>query len=138
MGFENKKSMDAIEGRNPVMEALRSGRPIDKILVQKGEKHGSLIKILALAKEKRIAVSYVDKAKLDKISTSHSHQGIVAYVAAKEYVSVSDIIKSAKSKKEHPFIVICDDITDPHNLGSIIRSANAAGVHGVIIFQINL
>lgn len=137
MERNNNKAMDKIEGRNPVMEALRSGRTIDKILVQKGEKHGSVIKILALAKEKRIAVSYVEKAKLDKIATSHSHQGIIAYAAVKEYVSVSDIIKIAKSKNEHPFIVICDDITDPHNLGSILRSANAAGVHGVIISKHN-
>lgn len=137
MGFNNNKPMDIIEGRNPVMEALRSDRPIDKLLVCKGEKHGSVIKILALAKEKRIAISYVERAKLDKIATSHSHQGVIAYCAAKEYVSVSDIIKIAKSKGEHPFIVVCDDITDPHNLGSIIRSANAAGVHGVIISKHN-
>lgn len=133
MKSEPREYTDKIEGRNSVMEALRSGRPIDKLIVQNGEKHGSIIKILALAKEKKIAVSYADKAKLDKISSSHSHQGIVAYVAAKEYVSVKDILNIAKEKNEHPFIVICDDITDPHNLGSILRSANAAGVHGVII-----
>lgn len=128
---------DKIEGRNPVIEALRSGRPIDKILVRSGEKHGSVIKILALAKEKKIAVSYVDRAKLDKLSASHSHQGVIAYAASKEYVTVKDILKIAADRGEHPFIVICDDITDPHNLGSIIRSANAAGVHGVIISKHN-
>ena len=137
MGFKENKATDKIEGRNPVMEALRSGRTIDKILVQTGEKHGSILKILALAKEKRIAVSYVERAKLDKIASGHAHQGVIAYVAAKEYVSVGEIIKIARDRGEQPFIVICDDITDPHNLGSIIRSANAAGVHGVIISKHN-
>ena len=133
MDFKKEKSTDKIEGRNPVIEALSSGRTIDKILVQNGEKHGSILKILAMAKEKRIAISYVEKAKLDSIATSHSHQGVIAYAAMKEYVSVSDIINIAREKGEQPFLVICDEITDPHNLGSIIRSANAAGVHGVII-----
>ncbi len=129
--------MDIIEGRNPVMEALRSGRPIDKIIVQSGEKHGSIIKILKMAKEQRIAVSYADRAKIDKIASTSAHQGIVAYVAAKEYVSVGDIINSATEKGEKPFIVICDEITDPHNLGSIIRTSNAAGAHGVVISKHN-
>jgi len=124
---------DIIEGRNPIMEALGSGRPIDKIIVQSGEKHGSIIKILKMAKEQRIAVSYADKAKIDKIASTGAHQGIVAYVAAKEYVSVKDIIASASEKGEKPFVVICDEITDPHNLGSIIRTANIMGAHGVII-----
>lgn len=135
--IETIDSSDKIIGRNPVMEALRSGRTIDKIIVQNGEKHGSILKILAIAKEKRIAVSYADKAKLDKISDGSSHQGVVAYVAAKEYVSVQQILKIAADRGEHPFIVICDDITDPHNLGSIIRSSNAAGVHGVIVSKHN-
>lgn len=133
MDLDKSKFTDKIEGRNPVIEALSSGRPIDKILVQNGEKHGSVLKILAMAKERRIKVSYVDRAKLDSISSSHSHQGVIACAAVKEYVSVSDILSIAKNKGEKPFIVICDEITDPHNLGSIIRSANAAGVHGVII-----
>jgi len=128
---------DIIEGRNPIMEALRSGRPIDKIIVQSGEKHGSIIKILKMAKEQRIAVSYADKAKIDKIASTGAHQGIVAYVAAKEYVSVKDIIASASEKGEKPFVVICDEITDPHNLGSIIRTSNAAGAHGVVISKHN-
>lgn len=137
MDFEKNISSDKIEGRNPVMEALRADRPIDKIIVQNGEKNGSILKIIAIAKDKRITVSYAEKAKLDKMSSTGAHQGVIAYAAAKEYVSVSDILKIAEEKNEAPFIVICDDITDPHNLGSIIRSANAAGVHGVIISKHN-
>lgn len=135
MDFEKRN--DIIEGRNPVMEALRSGRTIDKLLVQSGEKHGSVIKILKMAKDMRIAVSYAEKAKLDSIASTKAHQGVIAYVAAKEYVSIKDIIASAKEKGEAPFVVICDELTDPHNLGSIIRTANAAGAHGVVISKHN-
>ncbi len=134
MSDENIQNADnRIEGRNPVMEALKSGRTIDKILVQSGEKHGSLKKIIALARDKKIVVSEADKQRLDKLSITHSHQGVIAFAAAKEYVDVSDIIESAREKGEQPFIVLADDLTDPHNLGSIIRTANAAGAHGVII-----
>lgn len=134
MVTENSQNTDnRIEGRNPVMEALKSGRTIDKILVQSGEKHGSLRKIIALAREKKIVVSETDKSRLDKMSITHSHQGVIAFAAAKEYVDVEDIINYARQKDEPPFIVIADDLTDPHNLGSVIRTANAAGAHGVII-----
>ncbi len=122
---------DTIEGRNPVMEAIRSGRTIDKIYVKKGD--ATLSRIIALAGEKKILISYVLGEKLDEMSETHHHQGVIAKVAAKEYVSVEDILKVAKEKGEDPFLVICDRITDPHNLGAIIRSANAAGAHGVII-----
>lgn len=135
--MDNEKRTDIIEGRNPVMEALRSGRTIDKILVQKGDKQGSVIKILKMAKEAHIAVSYVEKAKLDSLATTKAHQGVIAYVAAKEYVSLKDIINIADEKGEKPFIIVCDEITDPHNLGSIIRTANAAGAHGVVISKHN-
>ena len=134
--MENNRD-DIIEGRNSVMEALRSGRTIDKILVQKGDKQGSIIKILKMAKDAGIAISYVEKAKLDSLSSTKAHQGIVAYVAAKDYVSLKDIVSIAKEKGENPFIIICDEITDPHNLGSIIRTANAAGAHGVVISKHN-
>lgn len=137
MDYKNENTSDKIEGRNPVAEALRSGRTIDKILVQSGERHGSLIKIIAMAKEKRIVISYVEKAKLDRISRTGAHQGVIAYAAAKEYATVNDILNIAAAKGEKPFIVICDNITDPHNLGSIIRTSNAAGVHGVIISKHN-
>ncbi len=134
MSDENIQNADnRIEGRNPVMEALKSSRTIDKILVQSGEKHGSLRKIIALARDKKIVVSEADKQRLDKLSITHSHQGVIAFAAAKEYVDVSDIIECARKKGEQPFIVLADDLTDPHNLGSIIRTANAAGAHGVII-----
>lgn len=130
---ENLNNELRLEGRNPVMEALRSNRPIDKIYVQSGEKNGSVLKILSLAREKRIPVMEVEKNKLDKMSSTNAHQGVIASVAAKEYSTVEDILAFAREKGEPPFIVICDDISDPHNLGSIIRTANAAGVHGVII-----
>jgi len=133
----NENRTDIIEGRNPVMEALRSGRTIDKLIVQNGDKQGSILKIIKMAKDAHVAISYAEKAKLDKIATTSSHQGVVAYVAAKEYVSLKDVIASAKASGEAPFIIICDEIADPHNLGSIIRTANAAGAHGVVISKHN-
>lgn len=124
---------DILEGRNPVLEALKSGREIDKILIVKGESKGSLTKILAIAKEKKIVISEATKAKLDSISQTGAHQGIIAYTAAADYVSLNDILDYAKSKNEPPFIIICDSLNDAHNLGSIIRTAECCGAHGVII-----
>ena len=129
----NDNTTNRIEGRNPVIEALKSGRAIDKILIQSGDKNGSVKKIIALAREKKIVISEVDRQRLDKLSVTHSHQGVIAFAAAKEYADVSDILAVAKSRGEHPFIIIADDLTDPHNLGSVIRTANAAGAHGIII-----
>lgn len=120
-------------GRNSVMEALKGQREIDKILVQKGEKEGSVIKIISLAKSKAIVVQEVEKAKLDEITGREKHQGVLAYVAAHEYVSVDEILEDAKEKGEAPFVLILDNIQDPHNLGAIIRTAHNAGVHGIII-----
>lgn len=122
-----------IEGRNPVIEAIKSGREIDKILIAKGNKEGSIKKIIAMAKEDKILVQYVDRNKLNQISTSNSHQGVIAYVAAYKYFEVEEILESARDKGEDIFLVILDEITDPHNLGSTIRTANSAGAHGVII-----
>lgn len=130
---ESDNTTNKIEGRNPVIEAIKSGRTIDKLFVQSGEKNGSIKKIIALAREKKIVITEVDRQRLDKLSVTHSHQGVIAFAAAKEYVDVSDILKTAKEKGESPFIIIADDLTDPHNLGSVIRTANAAGAHGVII-----
>lgn len=124
---------DIIEGRNPIIEALRSGREIDKILVARGDRNGSIVKIISDAKKKGIVIQEVDRAKLDSMSQTKNHQGVVAYVATAEYVTVDDILDLAKEKGEAPFIVIADEITDPHNLGSVLRTANAAGVHGIII-----
>lgn len=130
---KNIVNTDIIEGRNPIAEALKSGREIDKIIVAKGERNGSIIKIISDAKKKGIVIQEADRAKLDSLSNTKNHQGIVAYAAAAQYVSVEDILKSAKDKGENPFIVIADEITDPHNLGSLLRTANAAGAHGIII-----
>ena len=124
---------DVISGRNPVSEALRSDRPIDKILVARGEKSGAVVGILTKAKNKSIPIKEVDRAKLDYISGGAVHQGIVAFAAVKEYSTVEDILDFAQSKNEPPFIVILDELEDPHNLGAIIRTAECAGVHGVIV-----
>lgn len=133
MNLQDTQSAGKIEGRNPVTEAIKSGRTIDKIFVQAGEKNGSIRKIIALAREKKIVISEVDRGKLDRMSETKSHQGVIALAAAKEYCSVEDILRFAEEKGEKPFVIIADDLNDPHNLGSIIRTANAAGAHGVII-----
>jgi 23S rRNA (guanosine2251-2'-O)-methyltransferase len=126
-------SEDYIEGRNPCIEALKSGRTINKLLVAKGSKEGSINKIIRIAKDNGIVVQEVSREKLDNISESKSHQGVIALVAAKDYVEVDDILEYAASKNEHPFVVILDEIQDVHNFGSILRTADAVGVHGVII-----
>lgn len=123
---------DIIEGRNPVIEALKSNRPIEKLLVVKGETEGSVKKILGMAKDKGITVQYVERAKLNKMSTSDNHQGVIAYVQAYDYFSVEDILARVP-EGEDAFIIILDEINDPHNLGSILRTANCVGAHGVII-----
>lgn len=124
---------DKIEGRNAVIELLNSGRDINKIFIQNGEKHGSINKIISMAKEKRIVINKVDKMKMDNISETKRHQGVIAIVAPYNYSAVDDIIEYAHSKNEEPFILILDGIEDVHNLGSIIRTAETAGVHGIII-----
>ena len=134
MNAENtRKKDDVIIGRNPVSEALRSGREIDRILVAKGEKNGSAVAILAKARKKKIPIKEVDSRKLDFISGGVNHQGIIAFCAVKQYVEVDDIFKLAEERKESPFIIVLDEIEDPHNLGAIIRTAECTGVHGVII-----
>ena len=122
-----------IEGRNPVMEALKADRSIDKLYIQTGELKGSVGKIISLAKSKKIVITRVEKQKLDAMSETKSHQGVIAVASAGEYYSIDDILKYAEQKGEKPFVIICDEINDPHNLGSIIRTANAAGAHGVVI-----
>ena len=122
-----------VEGRNAVLELLESGKDINKIFVQAGEKHGSITKVLAKAKESRIVIVEMQKRKMDEMSETHNHQGVIAIVPPFEYAEVEDILGEAKKKKEEPFILILDGIEDPHNLGSIIRTAETAGVHGIII-----
>lgn len=124
---------DKIIGRNPVLEAIKAGRSIDKILIKKGKYEGSVISVVKKAKESGIIIQEVDRAKLDALSEGGNHQGVVAYVSAYDYVSVDDILKKAQDMGEAPFVIICDKITDPHNLGAIIRTANCVGAHGVII-----
>ena len=130
----NKESFDdQIEGRNAVLELLNSNKDINKIFVQNGEKHGSINKIIAMAKENKIIVVEAQKSKLDEMSNTKNHQGVIAIVPPFEYCKVEDILEVAKNKNEDPFIIILDGIEDPHNLGSIIRTAETAGVHGIII-----
>ena len=124
---------DMIIGRNPVIEAMKAGRSIDKILVKSGEPEGSLKKIVSKAKSMRITVVETDRRKMDTLCEGENHQGVIAYVSAYEYVSPDDILDAAKEAGEAPFVVVCDKITDPHKLGAILRTARAAGVHGVII-----
>ena len=124
---------DQVEGRNSVTELLKSGKDINKLYVQKGEKHGSINEIIKLAKQNKVVVTELDRAKLDQMSESHNHQGVIAIVPPYEYCDVDDILEYAKSKNESPFVLILDGIEDPHNLGSIIRTAECSGVHGIII-----
>lgn len=135
---QNKQNLDnqrndIIAGRNPVMEAIRSGRSIESILVAKGERSGSVVAIIAKAKQKNIPVKDVDSKKLDFLAKGVNHQGIVAQCAVKEYSTLEDIFSLAKERGESPFIIVLDKIEDPHNLGAIIRTAECAGAHGVII-----
>nr|WP_296074201.1 23S rRNA (guanosine(2251)-2'-O)-methyltransferase RlmB [uncultured Ruminococcus sp.] len=135
---QNKQNLDnqrndIIAGRNPVMEAIRSGRSIESILVAKGERSGSVVAIIAKAKQKNIPVKDVDSKKLDFLAKGVNHQGIVAQCAVKEYSTLEDIFALAEERGESPFIIVLDKIEDPHNLGAIIRTAECAGAHGVII-----
>ena len=124
---------DRLEGRNSVIEALRANRTINKLLIAKGDTEGSINQIIGMARERNIIIQEVDRQRLDMISSTKAHQGVIAFVAMKDYVEIDEIINNAKAKGEDPFIIILDEITDPHNLGSILRTANAVGAHGVII-----
>lgn len=132
--MENKEQyQDQVEGRNAVLELIESGKDINKIYIEKGEKQGSINKILAKANERKIIVTEVDKQKFRQMSQTPNAQGIIAIVPPFDYCDVYDIIDLAKERNEDPFILILDGIEDPHNLGSIIRTAETAGVHGIII-----
>ena len=133
VGNENDVKPVIIAGRNPVSEAIRSSRPIDKILVARGEKSGAVVGILAKARDKKIPIKEVDRTKLDYISGGAAHQGIIAFAAVKEYSTVEEIFEYAQSRGEAPFIIVLNEVEDPHNLGAIIRTAECAGAHGVIV-----
>lgn len=122
-----------LEGRNAVQEALAAGRPIDKLYVAAGDTDRALARLAALAREAGVVVAETDRRKLDQLSATGAHQGVIAMVAAHSYASVEDILELARTKGEAPLIVICDELSDPHNLGAIIRTAECAGAHGVII-----
>lgn len=122
-----------IEGRNAVIEAFRAGKPIDKLFVLDGCQDGPVRSIIREAKKHDTIINYVEKERLDQISETGKHQGVIAYAAAYEYAEVEDILKIAEEKGEPPFIILLDNIEDPHNLGAIIRTANLAGAHGIII-----
>lgn len=122
-----------IEGRNAVTEALRAGKPIDRLFIQDHCQDGPVLTIKRLARTKDIPVKYVEKERLDQLSETGRHQGVIAYAAAYEYAQVEDMLAAAREKGEPPFLILLDGIEDPHNLGAIIRTANLAGAHGVII-----
>lgn len=122
-----------IYGRIPVLELLKSDQQVDKILIAGSENKGSILKIIAIAKEKHIVIKTVSKSKLDSLTFNSNHQNVIAFVAAYKYSELEDIFELAKSQNQNPFIVILDEIEDPHNMGAIIRTAEVAGAHGVII-----
>lgn len=122
-----------IEGRNAVLEAFRSGKTIDKLFVLKGCHDGPVQSIIREAKKHDTILNYVERERLDQLSETKKHQGVIAFAAAYEYAQVEDILETAKEKGEDPFLILLDNIEDPHNLGAIIRTANLAGAHGVII-----
>ena len=130
---EEKIYDDQIEGRNSVIELLESKKDINKIFVTKGEKHGSINKIIAIAKERRIIIVEKDRRQMEQIAQTNNYQGVIAIVPPFEYCEIEDILEEAQNRNEDPFVLILDGIEDPHNLGSIIRTAETAGVHGIII-----
>ena len=122
-----------IEGRNAVIEALRAGTNIDKVYIARGETDAALGHIASTARDRGIVVVEADRRKLDGMSRTHAHQGVVAVAAVREYATVEDILNAARAKGEPPLVVVCDELSDPHNLGAVIRTAECAGAHGVII-----
>ena len=130
---ETEENENQLEGRNALTEALRSGRTIDKVFIASGDTDRALQRLAADAKEAGAVVVPVDRRKLDAMSYTHAHQGVIALAAARNYFTIDDLLEEAASRGETPLLVICDELSDPHNLGAIIRSAECAGAHGVII-----
>ena len=133
MAENRKEAEDRVEGKNAVMEALKAGRPLDKIYIARGEQDKALRFIAQKGKAAGAVISEVDRRKLDAMSVTHAHQGVIAVAAVREYSTVADILALAAQRGEAPLVVVCDEISDPHNLGAIIRTAECAGAHGVII-----
>ena len=133
MAQTDKPKDELIIGRNPIMEALKADRELNQLFVARGERSGSIGKIIALAKQKGIPIKETDAKKLDYMSGGGVHQGVAAFCAAHDYSTLEDIFALAEQRNEPPFIIICDEIEDPHNLGAIIRTADAVGAHGVVV-----
>ena len=133
MAENRREAEDRVEGKNAVMEALKAGRPLDKIYIARGEQDKALRFIAQKGKAAGAVISEVDRRKLDAMSVTHAHQGVIAVAAVREYSTVADILALAAEKGEAPLVVVCDEISDPHNLGAIIRTAECAGAHGVVI-----
>lgn len=131
--MENERVKDVIAGRNAVTEALKAGRPIDSIYVRRGDRTGSIHVILKMAKQAGVTVKEADPKKLDAMCGGENHQGVAAVAAVRDFSEVEDIFALAENRGEPPFIIVCDEIADPHNLGAIIRTAECAGAHGVVI-----
>lgn len=132
-GYIMAESEEFIMGRNSVMEALKSGRPINKIFVAKGERQGSIREVIALAREKRLVIQEVEMSKMDGMTNGQKHQGIVASIPPVAYAELDDILAKATSPDQTPFLVLLDELEDPHNVGAILRTSDAAGVHGVLM-----
>ena len=130
---ERVEATDLIEGRNAISEALKSGRTLDKVFVADGDTDRALSRLAALAREAGAAVVQVDRRRLDQMSQTHAHQGIIAQAAAHSYATVEEILQRAADRGEAPLLILCDELSDPHNLGAILRTAECAGAHGVII-----
>lgn len=132
---ENERELpaDVLVGRNAVLEALRAGRGINRIFVANGDREGSIAEILSLAKERGLVIQNVERAKIEALSGGQRHQGVLAYVAPVPYAELEDILKAAAEKDEAPFLVLLDELEDPHNLGALLRTADATGVHGILI-----
>ena len=131
--FEEKEFEDQIEGRNAVIELLESGKDINKLYITKGEKNGSINKIISMAKERKVIIVEKDKRQMEQMAQTDNYQGVIAIVPPFEYCEIEDILEYAKEKEEAPFVLILDGIEDTHNLGAIIRTAETAGIHGIII-----
>ena len=129
--LEQKQYEDRIVGRNAVMEALKSGRPLDSVLIARGERQGSIGAIVARCRDNGIPVKETDSRKLDAMASNH--QGVIAIAACKDYVTLDELFAAAEQKGEPPFFIVCDELEDPHNLGAILRTAEAAGAHGVVV-----